>query len=1365
MLSGRKEVDSGSRIHRRRARRKRYDPWGVIEPGQTIAHRFEIERRVSAGGMSAVFRAVDARIGGVVAIKVLYGRDAGEHKERLYREARILEKLSHPGIVKHVAHGETEDGMPFLAMEWIVGETLGKRLSRIGLTMGESVKMVTRIAETLAVAHAKGIIHRDIKPGNLLLRDTDFDRPALIDFGIARMGLGASAITNTGVMLGTLGYMAPEQARGTKQLDARADVFALGSVLFKCITGMPAFAGDDEIAILAKMLFEAPPRVRDIRKDVPPALDDLLARMLSRDPLQRPTDGGVVAAELAALGALDKVGTYVARETSLHADVITRGEQRLVSVVAVASHSHSEGEEESTIVDGTWQGLKSLSSKLRSAIQPFGARLESLPNGMIVVTLPGRHSATDQATRAARCVLAMRNAAPHAPMVLATGRAVLDERVPIGDAVDRAIRMLKARQDDDVAHLVSGRKQPIHVDEVTAGLLDSRFTVKSDGAGLELVGEQAAVDTGRMLLGKPTPCVGRERELVMLEGYFAECVADDVARVVLVTAPAGVGKSRLRYELLRMLHHRGDEHELWTTRGDPMRAGSPFGLLAQIIRAAAAAQDGEPPRVQREKIRARVARHVPPADQLRVTQFLAEILGVSMPEEDDVQLRAARHDPILMGDQMRRAFEDWLRAECAAQPVVLVLEDLHWGDLPSVNFIDSALRAVHDKPLMVLALARPEVKDLFPDIFAERGVQELRLKELSKKASEKLVRQVLGETTTEEAVAQIVTTAGGNAFYLEELIRSVSASWAGVPPGVARVDQAARLSSDGRPRSALSPMALPETLLTMVQARLEALEPEARRVLRAASVFGQTFWRGGVVALLAGEGSDAHVTAWLDELCVREIVNRREDTKFRGEQEYVFRHAFVAEAAYSMLTDKDRGVGHKLAAHWLEKVGESEAVVLAEHLERGGEPKRAITFYRRAAAQALEGNDLAACLQRADAGIACGAEGEVLGRLALRKAEAHRWRGENLAAKACAEQALKLLPRGGRRWFLAAGEAVEGSARLGSEADLHHAVDELCDVSSAGTLTAPHLVALTRAACVLMQAGNYPSADDLLRTIDSAYEHSRKQDEDPLAVAHVYRTRAYRAHVGGDAASALSLYNVAIANFEQAGDTRAACRHLVSAAAACIELGAYADAERALVDALASAERMGLSGVTANAWHHMGMLHARVEDLPAAISRADAAIDAFRTQGDRRMEGAARLYRALFLSMGSELDRADEETRAAIDGFGLTPPLRAYALATLGRIYLTSGAPERAHEPAREAMDILDALGGVEEGESYVRLTSAEVLDANADREAAREAIATARVRILERAAMIHDPAWKESFLERVGENARTLELARLWRV
>jgi tetratricopeptide (TPR) repeat protein len=369
-----------------------------------------------------------------------------------------------------------------------------------------------------------------------------------------------------------------------------------------------------------------------------------------------------------------------------------------------------------------------------------------------------------------------------------------------------------------------------------------------------------------------------------------------------------------------------------------------------------------------------------------------------------------------------------------------------------------------------------------------------------------------------------------------------------------------------------------------------------------------------------------------------------------------------------------------------------------------------------------------------------------------------------MLARDSAQKALGLLPRSGRRWFLAAGEDVEACARIGDESELHRAVDDLCDVSSAGTLTAPHLVALTRAACVLMSAGNYPSADDLLRTIDAAYEISRRDEEDPLATAHVYRTRAYRAMVAGDTGSALSMYNVAIANYEQAGDTRAACRHLVSAAAACIELGAYAEAERALGDALASAQQMGLSGVSANVLHHQGALLARLGDPASAIGRADGAIDAFVAQGDRRMEAAARLYRALFFAEAGNAERAEAEVNAAVDVAGAPPPLRAFAYGVLARIHLSNAGANKAESPAREAHGILEALGGVEEGEAYIRLAYAETLEALGKHAQAQEAIRTARVRILERAAMIQDPAWTQSFLERVRENARTVELAKEWR-
>jgi tetratricopeptide (TPR) repeat protein len=1301
-----------------------------MRPGQVVAERFEIEKRTSTGGMAAVYRARDRTTGAAVALKVMYGQAADEHTERFLREGRVLAELSHPGIVKYVAHGYTEDNEPYLAMEWLEGEDLARRLSRTGLTMDESVRLVRTVAETLRFAHARGIVHRDIKPGNIFLRDKELDDVIVLDFGIARIGMHSTAITGTGVMLGTLGYMAPEQARGAREIDARADVFALGAVLFKCVTGKPAFSGDDAINVLAKVLFDQAPRASELRKDVPAPLDDLLARMLAREPADRPADGGVVAAELQALGSIE--GTDVRRDPQVAADVLTRGEQRLVSVVVAAAYAAST-DEEPTLNTGTWGDLSSLAAKLRSAVAPFGARFDAQADGTLVATLAGRHSASEQAVRAARCAVTMRGLAPELPMVVATGRGLVEERIPTGDAVGRAVKMLNANALQDAELAVQGRPLPIRLDEVTAGLLDSRFFVRTDAGGLELLGERAFSDARRTLLGKPTPCVGRDRELATLEGIFAECVADDVARAVLVTAPAGVGKSRVRYEFLRMLRAREAPHEAWLARGDPMRAGSPFGMLAQLVRRATGILDGETVRVQQEKLRARISKHLTGDDLARVTHFLGELIGVPFPEEDSVQLQAARNDTILMGDQMRRAFEDFVAAECDAQPVVIVLEDLHWGDLPSVGFVDSTLRTLADRPLLVLAVARPDVHDVFPNLWAGRGLHEIRLSELTKKASEKLVRQVLGEGTDDALVARVVTTAAGNAFYLEELIRAVS---------------------EGRDE-------LPATVVTMVAARVEGLEAEARRVLRAASVYGQMFWKNAVLALLPADQHTA-AAAWLEELVLREVLSKRDDARFRGEDELSFRHALVREAAYGMLTDSDRALGHRLAAQWLEGVGERDAVVLAEHFERGGEPVKAVAWYKRAATQALEGNDFAAALARAQRGVECGAMSEARGSLRRLQAEAHRWRGEHAEAALASREALDLLAQGGRAWCGAAGEAIEAFGRLGDETAVLDVVDRLRASKFDGPAPpSAFVIALSRAAVQLLLSGGRGPVDELFAFIDAVADLAARKD--PRGAGHIYRARGLRALVAGDPAAAIGHFRAAIANLEAGGDLRAACRHMVSMGSVFMELGAYDDAEQILRESLQTSERLGLAGVTAGAWHNLGMALARKGKLDEGQSLEKAAIEAFATQGDKRMEGASRLYHASILWRLGELDEAEAEAKAAMAVAASTASVRAGASAMLAHVLLARGNAAGALQPAREAMRILKDAGGVEEGESFVRLVHAEVLEGTRDRAGARVAIAEARKRLRARAELIDIPKWRRSFLDRVPENARTLELARDW--
>ena len=233
-----------------------------------------------------------------MAFKLLHGSAGGE---RFAREAELLSELNHPGIVRYVASGLTAEGEPYLAMEWLEGETLSARFERGMLTVDQALEVGRLIAEALAVAHRRGIVHRDLKPGNVLLVGGALGRLKLLDFGIARAATMREELTETGAMLGTPGYMAPEQAKAAQRVDARADVYALGVVLFRALTGCRPFEGETALEVMLQALMEPAPRLATLRADAPPALDDLVARMLSKEPDEGPTDGDAVTRALQAI--------------------------------------------------------------------------------------------------------------------------------------------------------------------------------------------------------------------------------------------------------------------------------------------------------------------------------------------------------------------------------------------------------------------------------------------------------------------------------------------------------------------------------------------------------------------------------------------------------------------------------------------------------------------------------------------------------------------------------------------------------------------------------------------------------------------------------------------------------------------------------------------------------------------------------------------------------------------------------------------------------------------------------------------------------------------------------------------------------
>jgi tetratricopeptide (TPR) repeat protein len=613
----------------------------------------------------------------------------------------------------------------------------------------------------------------------------------------------------------------------------------------------------------------------------------------------------------------------------------------------------------------------------------------------------------------------------------------------------------------------------------------------------------------------------------------------------------------------------------------------------------------------------------------------------------------------------------------------------------------------------------------FPRLWHERRLTRISLRELSRKASETLVREVLGSAPTAERVRQIVERAGGNAFYLEELIRA---------------------EAEGKGAAA------PQTVLAMVQARLEHLEPDARRVLRAASIFGQVFWKGGVEALLAAK-SPAENDATFSDLRARELIEPREASRFAGEHEMAFRHALVREAAYGMLTESDRVLGHKLAAEWLVASGENDPATLAEHFEAGGARDEAATFYARAAEAALDASDMDTTLARVDRAIACGAQGELKGWLRAIAAEARAWSGDYPGAESLGLEAMELSPVHGSRWCHAASWVAAAAGPLGHKERLVAIGRDLANIPTSDRTRA---LAQARTAMQLLYAGEYEVADALIARLTDA----RTSLGDDLDVdATVHQLRAQRAMCAGDPGDALELSARAAEAFEQAGNVREACYERQGVALSYMQLGAWSEAESSLRGILEIAERANLPRVVAIVKHNLGLVSAHL-GKPNAEQLELESLAAFTAQGDRRLAGAAHMYLAMIHALEGDHASAESEARQAIELSRNVPPVLCEAKAVLARALLARGRPAEAHPHAEEAMALLDELGTIEEGEAMVRLAYAESLLARGAADDARAALDRARARVLERAEKIGDERWRRSFLENVPEVMRTLSLA-----
>jgi serine/threonine-protein kinase len=276
-----------------------------------IGDQYDVEEEIGRGGMSVVYRAIDLRLRREVAIKVLPPDLAfrPDVRARFQREAEMSARLSHPHIVPIYSVDE-RDGIVYFVMGLVVGEPLGARLARLGPMPPDEARAILRaVADALAYAHSKGVVHRDIKPDNILL-DAENGRPMVTDFGIARAVETDSRLTVTGTAMGTPTYMSPEQAMGERDLDGRSDIYSLGVVAYQMLTGEPPFVASNTPAMLMKHVSERPRPLAERRYGLPPALCAAVDRALAKRPDERWPDAAAFRDALSVTEPLRNPGEW-----------------------------------------------------------------------------------------------------------------------------------------------------------------------------------------------------------------------------------------------------------------------------------------------------------------------------------------------------------------------------------------------------------------------------------------------------------------------------------------------------------------------------------------------------------------------------------------------------------------------------------------------------------------------------------------------------------------------------------------------------------------------------------------------------------------------------------------------------------------------------------------------------------------------------------------------------------------------------------------------------------------------------------------------------------------------------------------------
>jgi predicted ATPase len=1262
---------------------------------------FELEGVLGHGAMGVVYagRAPD---GTAAAVKLMHSRDANaELVRRFEREGAV--RVDHPNVVRVLGAGTDERGAPFIAFERLEGESLRDYLKHRSPTPAEIVDLVRQAAAGAAAAHEAGIVHRDLKPGNLFVCHDGTVK--LLDFGVAFFADEDDRVTQgERRAIGTPSFLSPEQAQGDSDIDGRADVWALGVILFEALSGIRPFKKETALATMLAVVVEEPPALEHLVPHIPHELAELVHRCLRKQRQERWESADALLGALSALdlsmaagGPAPGPGSEAATQTVLQtATTSFQAEKRVVSLVLCTDVEDMASIER--IVTGQGGLLVPILGK---AIGLFGGE-----------TWEG-----DEMVRAATAALAARE---HAGRVaVASGRASLSGQGISGAVVRRAEAGCEAGL------------RGVAVDVETARVLQTGFALRLASEGLqELTATRRPIwplEASQDSYLPPTR--GREVELAQLRRIADDVLEEERAHALLAVGPPGIGKSRLLRHMERILEEADRNVFVLSARADPLRRTRSVSLLAMAIEGRARLNhmlrgaprvDVDAPIEDRQRaVQALVSEALDSdADRDETAAFIGELLGVAMPETP--ALRAARSDPRLMADRLQLAVHDYLAGLVSTRAVALLFDDLQWADAASLDVLDMLLDRLSDHPLVVFGTARPELEQERSDLFAGRELVRVELRGLSQSDIAKLSESIAAQPLSEGVIKAVYERSGGNPLFAEQIVLA--------------------LREDGHLDDPPDELPLPLTVEAAVQSRLDHLPSEEKELCKRAAIFERPFSVDEIAALGVPD-----VESRLSSLRRRDLLASRARSREDQRREYRFRSALMARVAYRMNADEQLRELHLGAAGMLDRREDIGREEVARHYERGEEHAAAARRYAEATRAAVQRFDTESVLRCAERALSLEVDDDQRFELYMARAEVLRFLGHHDEQHRDLAEAYGYA-RSDEERARALAEQSAWMARRGM-------VDEARDTAEQALACARETedeevltLSLCRLAAARIYAGSLSEAERPLSEA-SALAHASVHKLKPLAAD----LRAQLASARGDLGGRRKAFRAAAELYAEAGDLRRAANAELNLADVSNRVGAYDMAASALTDALQKCRRVGNRLGEGYALLNLGyalIMDGRVEDgmerLREAAALAETARDARLAVFVRVYQARGRLQRGLD---PAEFDPA--EAAAEAEAVGL-PGVAVLALTAAAQAALLRGDAADALAASEKAMEMRDRLGGVEEDEAEVYLAHARALRlAGRDQEADR-VIAAGKARLEAVASQIVDPEWRRRFLRDV---------------